>query len=216
MRIQETNYGREIWFGLVDTVSEKSLLVNDGCTSAVIKMGTHKTSELYKKYEDFLKINKDTATALLVANIIKRRTPYAVFYVDEFRNLLKDLNITKFNKYKFVFIRDGRFILCYKLDNVKVIYEYINSLNDDITRYNSVLDILTANTSESLIFNESVMEIFYRGEWNLKNDFVEKMKSDKGTLTISDYGLDIEDIYYNTEDIEDFYLNLCSEILLSA
>ena len=60
------------------------------------------------------------------------------------------------------------------------------------------------------------MEIFYRGEWNLKNDFVEKMKSDKGTLTISDYGLNIEDIYYNTEDIEDFYLNLCSEILLSA
>lgn len=132
-------------------------------------------------------------------------------------SFIKKMEIGKFNKYKFIFIKHDRYTACYKLENSNVVYKYINSFKNDIESFRAAIDILLSNDKESFLFNESRLEIFYNSEFNLKDDFLDKFLNDKGTLKASDYStLDLSDISFDKEIIEDFYYNFCNEYLLTA
>lgn len=210
-------YGRELWFGFINHEAKDSLLINDGCTSVLLTLGNEISPNLFNSYERYREQNRDTVAQLILANIVSKRTPYAVFMNNQLDSFIKNMEIGKFNKYRFIFVKHGRYIACYKLENSNTVYKYINSFSNDIESFRAAIDILLSNNKESFLFNESRLEIFYNSEFNLKDDFLDKFLNDKGTLKASDYStLDISDISFDKEIIEDFYFNLCNDYLLSA
>ena len=210
-------YGRELWFGFINHENRDSLLINDGCTSVLLTLGNDINPNLFNSYENYREQNRDTVAQLILANIVSKRTPYAVFMNNQLDSFIKKMEIGKFNKYRFIFVKHGRYTACYKLENSNTVYKYINSFNNDIESFRAAIDILMSNNKESFLFNESRLEIFYNSEFNLKDDFLDKFLNDKGTLKASDYStLDISDISFDKEVIEDFYYNLCNEYLLTA
>ena len=210
-------YGRELWFGFINHEDKDSLLINDGCTSVLLSLGNEISSDLFSSYERYKEQNRDTLAQMILANIVSKRTPYAVFMNHQLDSFIKKMEIGKFNKYKFIFIKHDRYTACYKLENSNVVYKYINSFKNDIESFRAAIDILLSNDTESFLFNESRLEIFYNSEFNLKDDFLDKFSNDKGTLKASDYStLDLSDISFDKEIIEDFYYNLCNEYLLTA
>lgn len=210
-------YGRELWFGFINHEDRDSLLINDGCTSVLLKLGNEISPNLFNSYERYREQNRDTVAQLILSNIVSKRTPYAVFMNNQLDSFIKKMEIGKFNKYKFIFVKHGRYTACYKLENSNTVYKYINSFSNDIESFRAAIDILMSNNKESFLFNESRLEIFYNSEFNLKDDFLDKFVNDKGTLKASDYStLDISDISFDKEIIEDFYYNLCNEYLLTA
>ena len=210
-------YGRELWFGFINHEAKDSLLINDGCTSVLLTLGNEISPNLFNSYERYKEQNRDTVAQLILANIVSKRTPYAVFMNNQLDSFIKNMEIGKFNKYRFIFVKHGRYTACYKLENSNTVYKYINSFSNDIESFRAAIDILLSNNKESFLFNESRLEIFYNSEFNLKDDFLDKFLNDKGTLKASDYSiLDISDISFDKEIIEDFYFNLCNDYLLSA
>lgn len=210
-------YGRELWFGFINHEAKDSLLINDGCTSVLLTLGNEISPNLFNSYERYREQNRDTVAQLILANIVSKRTPYAVFMNSQLDSFIKKMEIGKFNKYKFIFVKHGRYTACYKLENSNTVYKYINSGKNDIESFRAAIDILLSNNKESFLFNESRLEIFYNSEFNLKDDFLDKFLNDKGTLKSSDYSvLDISDISFDKEIIEDFYFNLCNDYLLTA
>lgn len=210
-------YGRELWFGFINHEDRDSLLINDGCTSVLLTLGNEISPNLFNSYERYREQNRDTVAQLILANIVSKRTPYAVFMNNQLDSFIKNMEIGKFNKYRFIFVKHGRYTACYKLENSNTIYKYINTFSNDIESFRAAIDILMANNKESFLFNESRLEIFYNSEFNLKDDFLDKFLNDKGTLKASDYSiLDVSDISFDKEVIEDFYYNLCNEYLLTA
>lgn len=210
-------YGRELWFGFIKHEDRDSLLINDGCTSVLLRLGNEISPNLFNSYERYKELNKDTVAQMILSNIVSKRTPYAVFMAGQLNSFINKMEVGKFNKYKFIFIRHGRYIACYKLDNSNTVYKYINSSNNCIQSFRAAIDILLSNNKESFLFNESRLEIFYNSEFNLKDDFLDKFLNDKGTLKSSDYAtLDVSDISFDKEIIEEFYYNLCNEYLLTA
>lgn len=210
-------FGRELWFGFINHEDRDSLLINDGCTSVLLTLGNEISPNLFNSYERYKEQNRDTVAQLILANIVSKRTPYAVFMNNQLDSFIKNMEIGKFNKYRFIFVKHGRYIACYKLENSNTVYKYINSFSNDIESFRAAIDILLSNNKESFLFNESRLEIFYNSEFNLKDDFLDKFLNDKGTLKASDYStLDISDISFDKEIIEDFYFNLCNDYLLSA
>ena len=210
-------YGRELWFGFINHENRDSLLINDGCTSVLLTLGNEISPNLFNSYERYREQNRDTVAQLILANIVSKRTPYAVFMNSQLDSFIKNMEIGKFNKYRFIFVKHGRYTACYKLENSNTVYKYINSGKHDIESFRAAIDILLSNNKESFLFNESRLEIFYNSEFNLKDDFLDKFLNDKGTLKASDYStLDISDISFDKEIIEDFYFNLCNEYLLTA
>lgn len=215
--MKETTYGRELWFGFINYENRDSLLINDGCTSVLLPLGNDISPNLFNSYENYREQNRDTVAQLILANIVSKRTPYAVFMNHQLDSFIKKMEVGKFNKYRFIFIKHGRYTACYKLENSKVIYKYINQFKNDIDSFRAAIDILIANNKESFLFNESRLEIFYNSEFNLKDDFLNTFVSDRGTLKASDYStLDLSDVSFDKEIIEDFYYNLCNEYLLTA
>lgn len=210
-------FGRELWFGFINNEDRDSLLINDGCTSVLLTLGNDINPNLFNSYERYREQNRDTVAQLILANIVSKRTPYAVFMNNQLDSFIKKMEIGKFNKYRFIFVKHGRYTACYKLENSNTVYKYINSGKNDIESFRAAIDILMSNNKESFLFNESRLEIFYNSEFNLKEDFLDKFLNDKGTLKSSDYSiLDISDISFDKEIIEDFYYNLCNEYLLTA
>jgi hypothetical protein len=210
-------YGRELWFGFINHEDRDSLLINDGCTSVLLTLGNEISPNLFNSYERYREQNRDTVAQLILATIVSKRTPYAVFMNNQLDSFIKKMEIGKFNKYRFIFVKHGRYTACYKLENSNTVYKYINSGRNDIESFRAAIDILLSNNKESFLFNESRLEIFYNSEFNLKDDFLDKFLNDKGTLKASDYStLDISDISFDKEIIEDFYFNLCNEYLLTA
>lgn len=210
-------YGRELWFGFINHENRDSLLINDGCTSVLLTLGNDISPNLFNSFENYKELNRDTVAQMILSNIVSKRTPYAVFMNNQLNSFIKKMEIGKFNKYKFIFIKHDRYTACYKLENSNIVYKYINSSNNDIESFRAAIDILLSNNKESFLFNESRLEIFYNSEYNLKDDFLDKFLNDKGTLKASDYStLDISDISFDKEIIEDFYFNLCNEYLLTA
>lgn len=210
-------FGRELWFGFINNDDRDSLLINDGCTSVLLTLGNDINPNLFNSYESYREQNRDTTAQLILANIVSKRTPYAVFMNNQLDSFIKKTEIGKFNKYRFIFVKHGRYTACYKLENSNTVYKYINSFSNDIESFSAAIDILMSNNKESFLFNESRLEIFYNSEFNLKDDFLDKFLNDKGTLKASDYStLDISDISFDKEIIEDFYYNLCNEYLLTA
>lgn len=210
-------FGRELWFGFISYEDRDSLLINDGCTSVLLTLGNEISPNLFNSYERYREQNRDTVAQMILANIVSKRTPYAVFMNNQLDSFIKNMEIGKFNKYRFIFVKHGRYTACYKLENSNMVYKYINSGKNDIENFRSAIDILLSNNKESFLFNESRLEIFYNSEFNLKDDFLDKFLNDKGTLKSSDYNtLDISDISFDKEIIEDFYFNLCNEYLLTA
>lgn len=210
-------YGRELWFGFINHEAKDSLLINDGCTSVLLTLGNEISPNLFNSYERYREQNRDTVAQLILANIVSKRTPYAVFMNNQLDSFIKNMEIGKFNKYRFIFVKHGRYTACYKLENSNTVYKYINSCKNDIESFRAAIDILLSNNKESFLFNESRLEIFYNSEFNLKDDFLDKFLNDKGTLKASDYStLDISDISFDKEIIEDFYFNLCNDYLLTA
>lgn len=210
-------YGRELWFGFINHENRDSLLINDGCTSVLLTLGNQISPNLFNSFENYKELNRDTIAQMILANIVSKRTPYAVFMNNQLDSFIKKMEIGKFNKYKFIFIKHDRYTACYKLENSNIVYKYINSSSNDIESFRAAIDILLSNNKESFLFNESRLEIFYNSEYNLKDDFLDKFLNDKGTLKASDYStLDISDISFDKEIIEDFYFNLCNEYLLTA
>ena len=210
-------YGRELWFGFINYENKDSLLINDGCTSVLLPLVNEISPNLFNSYENYREQNRDMIAQLILANIVSKRTPYAVFMNHQLDSFIKKMEIGKFNKYKFIFIKHDRYTACYKLENSNVVYKYINSFKNDIESFRAAIDILLSNDKESFLFNESRLEIFYNSEFNLKDDFLDKFLNDKGTLKASDYStLDLSDISFDKEIIEDFYYNLCNEYLLTA
>ena len=195
-------YGRELWFGFINHEAKDSLLINDGCTSVLLTLGNEISPNLFNSYERYREQNRDTVAQLILANIVSKRTPYAVFMNNQLDSFIKNMEIGKFNKYRFIFVKHGRYTACYKLENSNTVYKYINSGKNDIESFRAVIDILLSNNKESFLFNESRLE---------------KFLNDKGTLKASDYStLDISDISFDKEIIEDFYFNLCNDYLLTA
>ena len=86
-----------------------------------------------------------------------------------------------------------------------------------MNRFIVVIDMLLSNTKESFLFNDSRLEIFYNSDYNLKESFLEKFVNDKGTLTNdSAYSLlNISDISFDINDINEFYYTLCNEYLVA-
>lgn len=210
-------YGRELWFGFINHENRDSLLINDGCTSVLLTLGNGISPNLFNSFENYKELNRDTVAQMILSNIVSKRTPYAVFMNNQLDSFIKKMEIGKFNKYKFIFINHDRYTACYKLENSNIVYKYINSSSNDIESFRAAIDILLSNNKESFLFNESRLEIFYNSEYNLKDDFLDKFLNDKGTLKASDYStLDISDISFDKEIIEDFYFNLCNEYLLTA
>lgn len=210
-------FGRELWFGFINHEDRDSLLINDGCTSVLLTLGNEISPNLFNSYERYKEQNRDTVAQLILANIVSKRTPYAVFMNNQLDSFIKNMEIGKFNKYRFIFVKHGRYTACYKLENSNTVYKYINSFSNDIESFRAAIDMLLSNNKESFLFNESRLEIFYNSEFNLKDDFLDKFLNDKGTLKASDYStLDISDISFDKEIIEDFYFNLCNDYLLSA
>lgn len=210
-------FGRELWFGFINHEDRDSLLINDGCTSVLLTLGNDISPNLFNSYERYREQNRDTVAQLILANIVSKRTPYAVFMNNQLDSFIKKMEVGKFNKYRFIFVKHGRYTACYKLENSNTVYKYINAFSNDIESFRAAIDILMANNKESFLFNESRLEIFYNSEFNLKDDFLDKFLNDKGTLKLSDYStLDISDISFDKEVIEDFYYNLCNEYLLTA
>lgn len=210
-------FGRELWFGFINNEDRDSLLINDGCTSVLLTLGNEISPNLFNSYERYKEQNRDTVAQLILANIVSKRTPYAVFMNNQLDSFIKNMEIGKFNKYRFIFVKHGRYTACYKLENSNTVYKHINSFSNDIESFRAAIDILLSNNKESFLFNESRLEIFYNSEFNLKDDFLDKFLNDKGTLKASDYStLDISDISFDKEIIEDFYFNLCNDYLLSA
>lgn len=210
-------YGRELWFGFINHEDRDSLLINDGCTSVLLMLGNEISPNLFNSYERYREQNRDTVAQLILANIVSKRTPYAVFMNNQLDSFIKKMEIGKFNKYRFIFVKHGRYTACYKLENSNTVYKYINSGKNDIESFRAAINILLSNNKESFLFNESRLEIFYNSEFNLKDDFLDKFLNDKGTLKASDYStLDISDISFDKEIIEDFYFNLCNDYLLTA
>lgn len=210
-------YGRELWFGFINHENKDSLLINDGCTSVLLTLGNEINPNLFNSYERYREQNRDTVAQLILANIVSKRTPYAVFMNNQLDSFIKKMEVGKFNKYRFIFVKHGRYTACYKLENSNTVYKYINSFSNDIESFRAAIDILMSNNKESFLFNESRLEIFYNSEFNLKDDFLDNFLNDKGTLKASDYStLDISDISFDKEIIEDFYYNLCNEYLLTA
>lgn len=210
-------YGRELWFGFINHENRDSLLINDGCTSVLLTLGNQISPNLFNSFENYKELNRDTIAQMILSNIVSKRTPYAVFMNNQLDSFIKKMEIGKFNKYKFIFIKHDRYTACYKLENSNIVYKYINSSSNDIESFRAAIDILLSNNKESFLFNESRLEIFYNSEYNLKDDFLDKFLNDKGTLKASDYStLDISDISFDKEIIEDFYFNLCNEYLLTA
>lgn len=210
-------YGRELWFGFINHEAKDSLLINDGCISVLLTLGNEISPNLFNSYERYREQNRDTVAQLILANIVSKRTPYAVFMNNQLDSFIKNMEIGKFNKYRFIFVKHGRYTACYKLENSNTVYKYINSGKNDIESFRAAIDILLSNNKESFLFNESRLEIFYNSEFNLKDDFLDKFLNDKGTLKASDYStLDISDISFDKEIIEDFYFNLCNDYLLTA
>lgn len=210
-------YGRELWFGFINHENRDSLLINDGCTSVLLTLGNDINPNLFNSYENYREQNRDTVAQLILANIVSKRTPYAVFMNSQLDSFIKKMEVGKFNKYRFIFVKHGRYTACYKLENSNTVYKYINAFSNDIESFRAAIDILMSNNKESFLFNESRLEIFYNSEFNLKDDFLDKFLNDKGTLKASDYStLDISDISFDKEIIEDFYYNLCNEYLLTA
>lgn len=209
-------FGRELWFGFIKCEDRDSLLINDGCTSIMLELGNKINPALFKSYEFFNTLNTDTISYMILSSIVSKRTPYAVFMVNELDKYIKKMNITKYNKYKFVFIRHGRYIACYKLENAKTIYQYISSATSSINKYITVIDLLLSNVKESFLFNDSRLEIFYNSEFNLKDSFIELFINDKCTLRDSEYSLlDVSDISFNKEDIDEFYYSICNDYLVA-
>ena len=210
-------FGRELWFGFINHEDRDSLLINDGCTSVLLTLGNDINPNLFNSYERYREQNRDTIAQLILANIVSKRTPYAVFMNNQLDSFIKKMEVGKFNKYRFIFVKHGRYTACYKLENSNTVYKYINSGKNDIASFRAAIDILLSNNKESFLFNESRLEIFYNNEFNLKDDFLDKFLNDKGTLKASDYStLDISDISFDKEIIEDFYFNLCNDYLLTA
>jgi hypothetical protein len=210
-------FGRELWFGFVDGKDNDSLIMNDGLTSVLLSLGNKINPNLFKSYEYFNTLNRDTVAYMLLSNIVSKRTPYALFLVNEIDKYIGSIKLTKYNKYKFIFIRHGRYIACYKLDNARTIYQYINSATNDMNRFIVVIDMLLSNTKESFLFNDSRLEIFYNSDYNLKESFLNKFVNDKGTLTNDTaYSLlNISDISFDINDINEFYYTLCNEYLVA-